>query len=75
MFVYLHLMQFQTSNFKFLQFGYASKNKKNRCSRCSFPPRSVRRISRSYFLRHNLDISLGYPSGMLFLTIFGEFVF
>ena len=69
-------LQLQTSNFQFLQLGYVSKNEKNRCSRCcccySVPPLRIRQISRSHFLKHNLDISLAYPSGMLFLTIFGE---
>ena len=76
MFFYLHLMQLQTSNFQFLQLVYVSKNEKNRCSRCcryySVPPPSIRQISRGHFLKHNLDISLAYPSGMLFLTISGE---
>ena len=41
--------------------GCISKNEKNRCSRCccySVPPPRIGHISRSYFLKHNLDISL-----------------
>ena len=58
---YLHLIQLQTSNFPFSQLGYICKNEKNPCSRSrcySVPTSRIREISRSYFLKHNLDISL-----------------
>ena len=63
------------ANFQFLQLGYVSKNEKNRFSSCccySVRPPHIRQISRSHFLKHNQDISLAYPSGMLLLTIFSE---
>ena len=77
---YLHLTQLQTSNFQFLQLRCISKNEKNRCSRCccySVPPPRIRRISRSYFLKHKPGYfsCIAYPSSMLFLTIFGEVMF
>ena len=37
-------------------------------------PSRIRQISRSHFLKHNLDISPAYPSSILFLIIFGEVV-
>jgi len=29
----------------------------------------------NYFLKHNMDMSHAYPTGILFLTIFGEVMF
>ena len=64
------------SKFQFLrQLGYVSKDAENPCSRCIcyiIPLPRIRQILRNYFLRHNLDISLTYPSYMLVLIIFGD---
>ena len=56
---YLHLTQLRTTNFQFLQSGCVSKNEKNLCFSCccySVPPPRIRQISRSYFLKQNLEI-------------------
>ena len=57
---YLHLIQLQTSNFQFFQLECISKINKNLSSRCCcyFVLSLIRPISRSYFLRHNLDVPL-----------------
>ena len=72
LFLSLHLIQFQTSNFQFLPLGCISKNQKNRCSCCFcysvvLPPR-IRQTSGDFSCT-------AYLSSMLFLTIFGETIF